>query len=215
MKKFFNKNSIIGLSFLGLFLLLIILLQFDKNIITISGKEVGLSHINDLIDYKSNKKLDIISDILLYTSFIVAIAGVVIGLYQLITRKSLFKVDSFIIIFGIFLVAAVILWILFDYVIKINYRPLNPNEGSFPSTHVLLTVFLTNVGGLMLAKYCKNTTLIIVAYVVSLLFIILVVLFRILSGMHYITDVFGGLFLGFSLSYLFNGIKIYIENGRK
>lgn len=215
MKKLFNFQTIIGLGFLGLFIILIILLQVDKDVITISGKEVGLSHINDLIDYKSNKKLDLISDIILYTSFIVAISGVVIGLYQLITRKSLFKVDSFIIIFGIFLVIAIICWLAFDYIIKINYRPLNPDEGSFPSTHVLLTIFLTNVGVAMVANYFKKATAITITFAVSFIFEIFVVLFRLLSGMHYLTDVFGGIFLGFALYFLFNGIRLYIKNGHQ
>ena len=215
MKNLFNIQTIIGIGFLGLFILLIILLQFDKDVITISGKKVGLSHINDLINYKSNKKLDLVSDIILYASFIVAIVGVVLGLYQLITRKSLFKVDSFIIIFGIFLVIAIICWIAFDYIIKINYRPLDPKEGSFPSTHVLLTIFLTNVGIAMVAEYSKNKTIILSSFIDSILFILLVVIFRILSGMHYITDVFGGVFLGNALFFLFNGIRYFVKEGHQ
>ncbi|MBO5541982.1 MAG: hypothetical protein J5936_00935, partial [Acholeplasmatales bacterium] len=142
MKKFINLYTILGCSFLVLFIILMLLLNVDKAVIAESGQEVGLSHINNLVSYSYKDNIDTMTDLLMYVTFTVVVFEACLGLYQLITRKSLFKVDIEIIIFGIALVLMVALWLLFDYVIKINVRPTHKVEGSFPSTHVLITTFL-------------------------------------------------------------------------
>ena len=127
MKKYFNLYVILGITFFVLFCLLVILLSVDKRVITLSGKEVGLSHLNDLVKYEENKTLDKISDIFFYFSFVSVAFGIGLGIYQLVKGKSIMMVDSSVVTYGIFIVFAVAFWLLFDKAIKVNYRFINCN----------------------------------------------------------------------------------------
>lgn len=219
MKKFINLYTILGASFLFLFILLIILLCFDKAVIAENGYEVGLSHINNLVNYSYKENVDLMSDLIFYVTFIVVIYAFSIGLYQLIKKKSLYKVDKSIIIFGIALVIAIIVWLLFDKVIELNIRPTHKIEGSFPSTHVMLATFfaLSCHGFLCLRdqdKLIKYSSL-----VLAIIIIVIVTITRVIAGVHYITDVCGGLFIGLSFYFCtFGLIKAFdkkVENDEK
>lgn len=206
MKKFINLYTILGVVFLFLFILLMILLNFDKSIISISGKEVGLSSINNLVTYKENENIDLITDIVMYLSFTVAIFEACLGLSQLVKRKSLFKVDKEILIFGISLIVLVALWLAFAYIIKINYRPLDNSELSFPSTHVLVVTFLGLASYFFINLKYNSALPKYISLFVAIVLISFVTIGRVAAGKHYITDSCGGLFLGLGLYFITFGI---------
>ena len=212
MKKFFNLNMILGLSFLFLFCLLIILLQVDKGIIAESGKPVGLSHINNLTSYTYDKSASLLSNLMFYATFVIVLIAIIIGLYQLIKTKNIKKVDKEIIIFGIGIVVAAIFWLLFDKVIKINVRPLDENEGSFPSTHVFLTTFFILMGRYLLIKYNNDKSIRIASIFLVVVYIGAMVALRVVAGKHYITDVIGGVFLGLAFYFITCGIFNLLKN---
>ncbi len=216
MKKYFNLYVMLGISFFVLFCLLVILLSVDKRVITLSGKEVGLSHLNDLVKYEENKTLDKISDIFFYFSFVSVAFGIGLGIYQLVKGKSIMMVDSSVVTYGIFIVFAVAFWLLFDKAIKVNYRPINGNEASFPSTHIFLTTFFMLSLHNLLTKVFKNNLVKYLSLCVAVFFIVIVTLFRVLSGMHYITDAIAGLFIGLTFYFLSFGIaKIFTNNNEE
>ena len=210
MKKYFNLYVILGLSSLFLFVLLVILLNFDKAVIAESNEAVGMSHINNIVSYKYVKWVDKLSDVFFYLTFIVVACAIGLGIYQLVKNKSLAKVDKEIIIFGVFLVIAVGLWLSFDYVFKLNIRPTHEAKGSFPSTHVFLTTFFTLAcHGYLCKKFKGNQLIKYLSLCVAIVFIVLMLITRVAAGMNYITDVTGGLFLGLSLYFLTFGISKY------
>ena len=210
MKKFINLYTILGCSFLVLFIILMLLLNVDKAVIAESGQEVGLSHINNLVSYSYKDNIDTMTDLLMYVTFTVVVFEACLGLSQLITRKSLFKVDIEIIIFGIALVLMVALWLLFDYVIKINVRPTHKVEGSFPSTHVLITTFLALASHGFICFAYENKIAKYGSLLLAISMIAIVLFGRVASGMHYITDVTGGLFLGLAFYFFtFGIIKVF------
>ena len=206
MRHKFNLYLIFGVVFLAAFCILIFLLTLDTAVIAPSGEAVGLSHINNLVKYNENKTLDKISDVLLYLSFSAVALGIGLGIYQLVKEKNLKKVDLDIIIFGVFVVISVILWILFDKLVKINVRPIDPNEGSFPSTHIFVTTFFMLALHYLLCKLFDNKLIKYGSLALAILFIVLVTIFRVAAGMHYITDAIGGLFIGLSFYFLSFGI---------
>ena len=210
MKKFINLYTILGCSFLFLFLVLMLLLNVDKAVIAESGQAVGLSHINNLVSYSYKDNIDTMTDLLMYVTFTVVIFEVCLGIYQLIKRKSLFKVDIEIIIFGVSLVLCIAFWLLFDYVIKINIRPTHEEKGSFPSTHVLLTTFLALASHAFICFKYKNNFAKYGSLSLAVIIIAIVLFGRVASGMHYITDVIGGLFLGLAFYFAtFGIIKVF------
>lgn len=214
MKKIFNLNIILGISFLFLFCLLIILLQVDKAVIAESGQAVGLSHINNLTNYSYDSDANLFSNLLFYATFIIALIAIILGGYQLIKNKSLAKVDKEIILFGIGIVLSLIIWVLFDKIIKINVRPIDANEGSFPSTHVFITTFFILMGRLLLVKYKDDKSIKIASILLVVVYILAMAILRVAAGKHYITDVVGGVLLGLAFYYIICGI-IKILNNKK
>jgi undecaprenyl-diphosphatase len=196
------------------FILFITFLIIEK---TIGDRPITgfLGNINGLVDYKYNKTIDVISDLLLYASFAFVLFAVIIGVMQLVKNKNLFKVDPLILIYGIFIVLSIIIWILLDKVIKVSYRPLN-DENSYPSTHVFLFTYFTLTGIVILFKYIKKDILKKILFLIALILAVVIMpLFRVLAGMHYITDVFGGILLGLSFFFLTIGFTINNEKNNE
>ena len=209
MKKILNKYLIVGIVFIFLFLLLMVLLNFNKANLGETNTPVGLSSINKLFVTNYVDIYNSMSQVGLYLSFIIIIGFAITGFYQLIKRKSLFKVDLDIILFGVGVIVLIITWLLFDKIIAYNYRPIYVNknlEGSFPSTHVLFTTFvLVSAFGISLNRE-KNNFYNLAILVIAILVITLTSLCRVLSGMHWATDVLGGLLLGLGYFFILYGI---------
>jgi len=204
---------ILGVISLFLFALLIILLNTDQNVIAKSGCLVGLSHINNLVEYNENSVMSTISNVLFYATFLIVFGTVALGIYQLVNRKSIEKVDTDILVFGVGIVVAIVLWILFDKIIKVNVRPIDPTEGSFPSTHVFVTTFFILFGRQLLLKYKNNKVVYITSLIFSLCYILIMAILRVGAGKHYITDVCGGVILG--LAFYFITYAVVLKNIEK
>ncbi len=204
MKK--NLLNILLFTSLSLFVLLLILvLVVDVTTIPFNGK-IGLTSLNKIfyyvLDFDTRLMIDSISDIFMYASIlgVVVIAG--LGAYQLFKNKSIKKVDSKIILLGCFIVIAGIIWVLFDNIIVINYRPFNYEgklEGSFPSTHVMLVTFVYLASLKFFNFDNKPKYFKYILYGSSIFVIIFTGACRILSLMHWFTDVLGGVLIGLTL----------------
>ena len=124
-----------------------------------------------------------------------------IGLGQLIKRKSLKKVDIDIILLGIYYTLVIIFFIGFEFV-PINYRPIlieGVMEVSYPSSTTLLV--LSVMPTLIFQAKCRLTNrrfrnmLCIFTHFYS----IFMVTSRLLSGVHWFTDIIGGILLSAGL----------------
>lgn len=167
--------------------------------------------INGAVEYKENHTIDVISDLMLYASFGFVALAIVLGIMQLVKNKSLLKVERIIIVFGIFTVIALALWILFDKVICVSYRPL-ADESSFPSTHVFVFTFFVLTGKVFVSRFIKNSTINKLITIVAIVLIILMPVLRVMAGQHYITDTIGGLELGLALYFLTVGFGFKKQN---
>lgn len=200
-------------------LLTILILSVDKANIGEANVEVGLSSINDCLNGSYNIKVwDVISDICMGIGIFLIVAMAGFGIYQLIKRKSLFKVDKLILTLGVLIIVVLGLWILFDKLCVINYRPIlidGEKEGSYPSTHVMLVSFMVISSSWILRKNVDKKMFKILAYIVSAILIIIVFIGRLLSGMHWFTDVVGGLLLGSGLSFILIFIDCYFLSKEK
>lgn len=153
-------------------------------------QKTALSHDMD--------KFSKISDVLLYLSFLTVAAYAVLGLYQLIKRKSFKKVDSIIyLLLGVYITTVVLYFIL--ALSKINYAPILSEgklKASYPSTHLFICSTYFIIGLIALFQYKKfNLTIKIILSAVVSLICIGVCVTRIYSGHHYITDIIGSIFL--------------------
>ena len=150
---------------------------------------------------------DKITDIILIASFGVLAALGVLGLYHWVTRKSIKKVDRALLAMFVPLALMAATYLFFDKVWIVNTRPDGSGEASFPSTHtmVVTTIFLCTV--FALPKYIKQKAVYIAIDILMFGLIALTAFGRVLSNMHWPTDVAAGLGFAavFALIYYFIG----------
>ena len=125
---------------------------------------------------------------------------------QLVQKKSLKEVDSRLYVLLLFYVITVIIYVLFDKV-PINYRPVILDEGlepSYPSTHNLMTLafFGFTIVNLKIMDIKKKSAKILIIGL-GVLCVLMPVL-RLLAGVHWLTDIIGGIILSIALVMAFN-----------
>lgn len=182
---------------------------------------LGFSHFNFLVnnyiyqEFTRTEIADKISDVGLYLSFAVVAIFAVIGIVELVKRKTLKKVDPILYILLGTYIASVIAYVIFE-IYKVNYSPTSTYgdlKASYPSSHVLFFSVFTITGILAMLEYMKpNKVLSIVSIsVVSVLSIGYTVL-RLFSGQHYFSDIIGSVFLSMFIIALFVAVKLEVMN---
>lgn len=163
------------------------------------GSMVGFQTINNWFKntvgyqelfYKLTKYLGIVPFL------IVAFYGI-IGIKQFIERKSILKVDKKILYLGIFYILVGITYIFFEKVI-INYRPVmleNVLEASYPSSHTMLAYTICISSLLIQNTYIKNETLQKILKIGTILLLVILIVGRCLSGVHWFSDIIGGILI--------------------
>lgn len=204
-----KKNLTLFITFLTVFIGFTLLVKFvDVKSIGPLNSEVGLSSINgwarDLFSY--NVLFYKISKYLGYISFLIILIYGIVGLKELIEKRSLFKVNKRILLLGVFYIVVAIVYFFFEKVI-INYRPVLENgllEASYPSSHTILSICVC-LSSIWVSKYVfKNKDFIKIFNILTFLLMVGIVVFRVLSGVHWITDIVGGILISLALCYLFN-----------
>lgn len=152
-----------------------------------------------------------VTDIILITSFLVLGVFALLGLYQLITRKSLKKVDRNLLAFIPPLALMAITYVIFDKFWIVNTRPDGSGEPSFPSSHTMIVATIFFIAILNLNKYIKQKPLRIILEIVMLALIAITATGRVLSNKHWPADVICGLVFAF----IFAGIYSLIAKKSK
>lgn len=209
-----KKKCITSAVCFGLFLLLILLIKtVDVAAVGPEGTEIGLSKLNVAVHNLFGENLGWykVTNVLGYLAILIGLCFAAMGGLQLIYRRSILKVDKEILLLGALYVVTVIFYIFFEKVI-VNYRPiLLPDgegvEASFPSSHTMLSCVILGSGLQLLKKYGKkNKTLQLVLTVVFAVMLALIVAGRLISGVHWFTDILGGILLSVALLNAYEGL---------
>ena len=131
-----------------------------------------------------------------------------LGFVQLIRRKSLLWVDPDIILLGIYYVLVIFGYLFFEMV-PINYRPIlieGHLEASYPSSTTLLVLSVMPTLAFQ-AKYRLIKGHRIIAGLTTA-FSLLMVIGRVVSGVHWITDIVGGALFSAGLFFGYKGIVL-------
>ena len=158
-----------------------------------------------------------ITEVLGIAAIFEAMCFAALGLYQLIKRKNVFRVDGVILALGVVLILLIAFYVLFD-VVAVNYRPVLSDgkaEASYPSSHTMLAVTVFCSCAVAFNKIFKKKSLGAAVCAVSAVLVAVTVVGRLLSGMHWLTDIIGGLILGASLIALFCGLSGIIGEKQK
>ena len=138
-----------------------------------------------------------ITNILGILALLIAAFFGVVGVIQLVTRKSLLKVDRDIIILGCFYVMVIVCYVLFDH-FALNYRPVmleDTLEASYPSSHTMLAVCVMSTAICQLKWKMRDEHVSRIVQGVLAVLIVLTVVGRMISGVHWFTDIIGGVLL--------------------
>lgn len=202
-----KKKCITAAVSFGLFLLLILLVKtVDVAVVGPEGAKIGLSKLNVAIHdlFGVHMAWYKVTNVLGYLAILIGLCFAAIGGLQLIYRRSILKVDKEILLLGGLYVITVLFYILFEKVV-VNYRPiLMPDgeglEASFPSSHTMLSCVILGSGLELLKKYArKDKTIQTALTVIFAVMLALIVAGRLLSGVHWFTDILGGILLSVAL----------------
>ena len=142
----------------------------------------------------------------------------IFGLCQAIKRKSLFKVDSHLFILAGFYAALLLAYVGFE-IIEINFRPVlieGELEASYPSSHTMLSVGIMTTAIFELHELIKNKKALLIIFDVACIAVALTVLLgRLLSGVHWLTDIIAGILIVSSLICLYRYGVILIQNKKE
>lgn len=125
----------------------------------------------------------------------------ILGLVQWIKRKRLLKVDCSILILGGFYIVITGIYVFFE-IFVFNYRPILINgylEASYPSstTMLVMCVMLTSITELN--TRIKNYTLKRCISFAITIFTVFMIVVRLISGVHWFSDIVGGALLSSGL----------------
>lgn len=199
-----TRNFIISGGLIILSILITILIKYvDVSTIGPNDSSVGFATLNNLI-FKVigvNMIWYHITNWLGFVAIIISFLYVIIGLVQLIKRKSIFKVDREILFTGIFYIVLISIYVLFEVYI-VNYRPILIDgclEASYPSSHTLITICLCGSSILLNKKLFNNVKVTKILNII-LLFVVLITVFgRIISGVHWFSDIISGIIISSAL----------------
>jgi len=201
MKK--KRNIIICIILTIISILYTILVKIvDVKPIGPNSSKVGFASLNGLFKDLIGNNMTIykITEVLGYLVFIICLFYACVGVYQLIKRKSIKKVDKEIFLVGAFYVLVLLIYVLFEKVV-INYRPVLIDgvlEASFPSSHTMLAICVCTTSLIIGSKYINKKYLDIIN-IITFILMLSVLIGRLISGVHWISDIMGGIIISITL----------------
>lgn len=217
MKNKFITSAIWAVAFV---VLIVLICTYNVAPIGPEGTEVGFSSLNGAV----HEALGVsetwyeISEIFGYLAIATAGAFALLGVVQAVKRKSLLKVDKKLIALGGLYAAMAFMYVLFEIVV-VNYRPVieagaQSVEASFPSSHTMLVCVIMGGAFVILKEYVSNKGLRTALRSASLTVAVLTAASRLFSGVHWITDIIGGVLISLTLVTLYSAVCELLE-GKK
>lgn len=214
MKTKERKILLSGIVLVLWFVLWTLLIQIiDVKPTGVNGTEIGFSVINTWFHSETgvNMLLYNITDWLGLVPIFVCMFFCVLGIVQLIKRRSLFKVDFDIVLLGVYYVIVIFGYLIFE-TIPINYRPILIDgflESSYPSSTTLLVLSVMPTAVFQANQRLRNAAIKRLTASVTVMFTIFMVAGRLLSGVHWLTDIIGSILLSLGLFCIYKGIVLW------
>ena len=172
------------------------------------GSAVGFAAINgyfhDLTDV--HMRLYTITDWLGLVSLGTAMGFALLGLVQWIRRKRLLKVDRSILVLGGFYLVVMAVFVFFEQFV-VNYRPVLIEgilEASYPSSTTMLVLCVMPTAAMQLWDRIQKGVLRRCVISLITVFAVFMVVGRLASGVHWLTDIVGGCLLSAGLVMLYD-----------
>ena len=207
-----NRNSFCtAICMLLGFSLWTVAIQFvDVQAIGPQGSSVGFATINRFVHSLTgvHMSLYIITDWLSLVPLMFVIGFGTLGLIQWIKRKHLLKVEYNILVLGSFYIVVMAVYVLFEMLV-VNYRPVLINgylEASYPSSTTMLVMCVMPTAIMQFNSRIKNNVLKRFIAFTIIAFIVFMVIGRLVSGVHWFTDIIGGALLSAGLVMMYHAV---------
>ena len=176
----------------------------DRQPVGPGGSPVGFAALNGQVHALTGHHpgLYLLTDLLSLIPGLFAAGFALLGLAQWIRRRSLLQVDRSILLLGIFYLAVLAVYLLFE-ACPVNFRPVLIDgrlEASYPSSTTVLVLCVMATAALQLKARMKNSRPMVAAITAFSAFMVLA---RLLSGVHWVTDILGGILLSAGLVLLY------------
>ena len=144
-------------------------------------------------------------------------AFALLALVQLVRGKSLRAVDTDLYVLAGFYVAVGVAYLLFEMIV-INYRPVLLEEGleaSYPSSHTMLAVCILSTAAMQLRTRIRKADARRAVTAICVMLLVLMITGRFLAGVHWFTDILGGILLGLALVLLYKAVIRLLNEKKK
>ena len=206
MKK--RNRFIIAAGFLTAFVLWTAAVRsIDVKPIGPRGTQVGFSAVNEFVHNLTgvHMSLYILTDWLGLAPFGIAAGFGMLGLYQWIRRKSFLKVDFDLLVLGAFYIMVILVYVLFE-MLAVNFRPVLIDgrlEASYPSSTTMLVLCVMTTAAMQFDARIKNRLIRQMLLRLIKLFSLFMVAGRLISGVHWFSDIVGAILLSAGLVMLY------------
>lgn len=168
-----------------------------------NGSPVGFAALNAAFHRLTgiHMNLYLLTDWLSLIPVFIMMAFALLGLSQWIRRRNILKVDTDILLLGAFYLAVFGAYLFFEE-LPINHRPVLIDgfiEASYPSSTTLLVLTVMSSAVIQIRRHMHRSPLKNALIAFSMIFAALMVLGRLISGVHWLTDIIGGCLLSAAL----------------
>ena len=139
-----------------------------------------------------------------------------LGLIQWIKRRSLMRVDPDILLLGVYYLVVIFGYLLFEMV-PINYRPILIEgylEASYPSSTTLLVLSVMPTLKFQADRRVMSAVLRKSITIFVIVFSAFMVIGRLISGVHWATDIIGSVLLSSGLFMIYRFMAEYFDSGK-
>ena len=211
MKQQTKRKLIPGVLWLALFVLWTAAVSaVDVKPIGANDTTVGFAALNGWVRDLVGEHLILytLTDLLSIIPLGIVAAFGCVGLIQWIKRKSIGRVDRDILLLGGVYLLTASAFVLFEG-LAINYRPIlieGALEVSYPSSTTLLVLTVMPTARRQLKRRMKAGKVRRAAMIAVDVFTVFMIAARLLSGVHWFTDIIGGILLAGGLFCLYDGV---------
>ena len=164
---------------------------------------VGFATVNQFVHKLTGVHMALynITDLLSVVPLGIVLGFALLGLIQWIRRKRLSRVDYSIFVLGGFYIVVMAVFLFFEKAV-VNYRPVlieGVLEASYPSSTTMLVMCVMPTAVMQFNARIRNKVLKRCTASAITAFAVFMVLGRLFSGVHWFTDIIGGVLLSTSL----------------
>lgn len=189
--------------------------HIDVQAIGPNGSSVGFAGLNGWVHDLTgvHMGLYVLTDWLGLVPMGFVLGFAVLGLVQWMRRRKLFRVDHDILLLGGFYLLVLILYLVFETV-AVNARPVLIDgrlEASYPSSTTMLVLCVMPTAMMQLRARIRNTKVRTIVLTILAVFTVCMVVGRLIAGVHWFTDIIGGVLLSAGLIALYDATEKMME----